>query len=144
MDTLKDCSKCGLKTEAVLELTPHLTHYAKLVCGRCGNHHQWISKPDSDTTKYRRPRQHKDLVDKYSRGFCELCLKSGAELQTGVTMEAHHVVGFSNGGSSDRGNVWIVCTACHRQIHWARRYHGRNAPVHETETDLVSETKSSP
>jgi 5-methylcytosine-specific restriction endonuclease McrA len=129
MDTLQYCSQCGLKTEAVLEETPHLTHYGKLVCGTCGRFHRWVGKPDSDSSKYRRPKQHRDLVDKYSRGFCELCLKSESELQPGVTIESHHVVEFSDGGSHERDNVWILCTACHRQVHWARRYYGRSTPV---------------
>ncbi len=126
MEDLKWCDRCGLNTEAVLEVLETGTHYAKLVCGECGKYHKFVAKPEADSTKYRRPKQHRELVTKYGRGYCELCLLGADDFDKGVTLEAHHLIEFQNGGSEERDNIWIVCTMCHRLIHWTRRYVGRN------------------
>jgi 5-methylcytosine-specific restriction endonuclease McrA len=97
-------------------------HYARLDCAKCGRFKKWITKPDSDPTKYRRPQLHQDLAGKYGRGFCELCLCQKDDLPKGRTLEAQHVIEFKDGGGSERENIWIVCTGCQRLIHWVRTY----------------------
>lgn len=117
------CSRCGDGGPHLTELRTTGVHYANGWCRKCNNHF-FPPKPDSDPTKYKRPKPHTDLVTKFSRGFCELCLRKQAQLPKGQTLEAQHVIEFSDGGEPNRENIWIVCTACHRHIHWTRTYHG--------------------
>lgn len=117
-----DC-RCGRK-RLRLERTPDLPHYGKAVCGHCGLFIGWVGKPDSDPTKYKRPQEHRKLVKKFSRGFCEMCLRREGELTGGNVLHAHHVIPYSDDGEATRENVWIVCTHCHRIVELQRTYVG--------------------
>lgn len=99
-------------------------HWGKGVCPQCDRYLCWVPKPNDDATKYRRPASHKELADKYSQGFCELCMRDEKDLPAPQVLEGHHVVEFDDGGSNERSNVWVVCTACHRLIHHQRTYLG--------------------
>jgi hypothetical protein len=116
------CKACGAETPQVVTLRPAGVHYADSRCAVCGLHCGFLSKPDDEPTKYKRPAAHRELVAKFSRGFCELCLTPEAALPKGQTLEAQHVVEFADGGAPLRENVWIICTGCHRLIHWRRTY----------------------
>ena len=120
------CKHCGCD-EFVAELTPEMTHYARRICTNCQTQNDWFSHPDKDDKN--RPSKHKNLVKKYSKGFCEMCLITSDDLEDNRTLEGHHVKPYKNGGSSDRENVWIVCTSCHSLIHWKRTYHGTNERI---------------
>lgn len=114
------CKTCGARWEPTVELTPDTPHYGKALCGNCNAFLRWVPKPDRD--KRKREAAHTELVKKYSRGYCELCLILASDLPVNETLEAHHVEEYQDGGASDRENVWIVCTACHKLIHWRRTY----------------------
>jgi hypothetical protein len=118
------CKRCGAALEFVK--TPELPHYGKMVCvnSECGRCAYWVPKPDQD--KARRPAAHRDLVKAFSRGYCELCLTREDQLRGGRVLEAHHVVEFTDGGSNERDNILIVCTGCHRLVHWLRTYNVTN------------------
>jgi hypothetical protein len=105
-------------------LTPDSTHYAKLLCGKCDRFLGWLPKPDGEPTKYKREAEHKDLVRKFSKGYCELCLLKEGDLRSRQTLVAHHVVAYKNGGKAIRENIWILCSACHALVEYQRRYHG--------------------
>lgn len=100
-------------------------HWAKEQCSVCGKHLKWLPKPDSDASKYRRPGTHRELVKKFSPGYCEMCLTPAADIRSPATLEAHHIDRFKNGGSNERSNIWILCTACHHFVELIRRWHGR-------------------
>lgn len=136
---MSKCQRCGSMGPHDVVVMTKGVHYAKLVCRECGGHAGWQPKPDSDPTKYRRPKQHTNLVRKYSRGFCEMCLTKEAELPRGQTMEAQHVVEFQDGGEPSRENIWIVCTGCHRLIHWLRTYRSLVEQVSEDLTKWKDE-----
>jgi len=51
-----------------------------------------------------------------------MCLIKEVDLPPRETLEGHHVVEYANGGTDDADNVWVVCTACHKLIHWRRTY----------------------
>jgi 5-methylcytosine-specific restriction endonuclease McrA len=125
------CTKCGCE-ERKEELTPNLVHYGKLVCAGCGKMLTWIPKPDVE--KSRRPANHNSLVKKYSRGFCELCLRGLEELPARQTLEGHHVLEYDDGGDSTRENVQILCTACHKHVHHVRTWFFPNS-VNEEERE---------
>jgi len=127
----EECRACGHEGPHVVTETPNLTHWARLDCGSCKRWIRWLPKPDSDPTKYRRPAEHRNLVEKYGRGFCELCLRKESELEGRNVLTAHHVQEFKDGGEPSRENVWIVCIACSRLIHWVRTYHGEIQAIGE-------------
>lgn len=119
----QDCRLCGyLNGKPSLVRTPNQPHYGKLVCPQCGAYWRWAPKPDSDSSKYRRPAEHRELVAKFSDGYCEMCLTGADNLPGRQTLHAHHVVPYEVGGGSNRENIWIVCTRCHRQIELIRTY----------------------
>lgn len=125
--TERACGSChfgGPHSQVVME---NGVHYAKVSCGKCGLFMGWLPKPDSDPTKYKRQNQHRDLVAAYGRGFCEMCLRRQESLPKGQTLEAQHVMEHQDGGSPERENIWILCTPCHRMVHWLRYYHGGDA-----------------
>lgn len=121
-----DCKHCNTEnTRGLLEffdMSNGWPHYSRQTCYKCGKG-DWKNKPDSDPSKYKRPAAHRELVKKYSPGYCEMCLKPEAK----VTLHAHHVIEFKPGGSADRSNIWILCTACHAYVGHVRRYF--NDPV---------------
>jgi len=103
---------------------PFGQHWGKVNCLFCGRQLRWLPKPQDDPSKYKRPASHAYLVRKYSRGFCELCLRREDELPPRTELTGHHVIEYRAGGEPTRENVWVVCRACERLIHWARTYHG--------------------
>ena len=117
------CRQCGFEGEAKEVLRPDGVHYSNLLCPVCDTHTGGFGKkPDSDPTKYKRPKAHTELVKKFSRGICEMCLAKKDDLPKGQTLEAHHVIEYQDGGEATRENTWIVCTGCHRLINWRRKY----------------------
>lgn len=117
------CKRCGGRLEIMIrEKQPP---YAQLTCDGCG-YVDWVQKPDSDSSKYRRPKAHRNLVHKFSNGFCEMCLCPESELPKGRLLEAHHVQEYQNGGEASRENIWILCTGCHSLVNWVRTYRGES------------------
>lgn len=130
----EQCKSCGSNGPHPITVTTTGTHYARVDCVECRRWIRWLGKPDSDPTKYRRPKQHRDMVEKYSRGYCEMCLRKQLDLPKGETLHAHHVHEYQDGGEPTRENTWIVCTACHSLINWRRTYEGH---VYELATKLT-------
>lgn len=111
------CPKCG--GEVIATLTPELIHHAGGRCQSC-QRHVWIKKPDDDPTKYKRPAASTNLAQK---DYCEMCLRRKCDLPENTTLHGHHVIEVQEGGVDSVENLWTVCTACHRLIHWTRTYH---------------------
>ena len=97
-------------------------HGTDVRCIECGRHLGFGGKPDSEKTAAKRPANQRDLVAKFSRGFCEMCGVGADELPSLEKLEAHHVARYAAGGEPTRENIWIVCTPCHRLIEWRRTY----------------------
>ena len=98
-------------------------HYARIECGSCDRFIKWEGKPDSEKKNASRKNQAK-LLNRFGRGFCELCLRPGDSLPLPQVLEAHHIIPVEDGGGDERENIQIVCTACHRLIHHQRTYLG--------------------
>jgi 5-methylcytosine-specific restriction endonuclease McrA len=114
-----NCKKCGEAREVTL--VKRKVHWGFYHCYECyGSTKLWAPKPDSDKTKYKRSKAHRDLVKLHSAGFCELCLLKESQLPAKTVLHAHHVIPYENGGSSDRSNLWIVCDRCHALVDWVR------------------------
>lgn len=120
----RPCPRCD-STETRVILGPHPGgHYSKILCADCNAFKYWGKKPDSEKPKSPRAEVSKTLVQQYSRGFCEICLRPSVELPLPETLEGHHVIPVTEQGTDDRENIQIVCTACHRWIHHQRTYLG--------------------
>lgn len=120
----KDCS-CGFKGRCEFE-PAKAPAYAQMRCYNCGKHHGYIPKPEN--LKLKRPAAHKDLVRKSGVEHCQMCLRHQSQLVHPDHLQGHHVEEYCKGGSADSENVWIVCTACHSLINWARTYINRKQP----------------
>lgn len=123
----KPCRFAACSGECELRPCESGPHFAYWECTVCHRHNGWQAKPDGDKAK--RPASHSDLVRKFGRGFCELCLRTRDELRSADTFEAHHVIEYSDQHHESDGtqeNIWILCTACHRLVNWIRTYFGSN------------------
>jgi len=92
-------------------------HYAAEVCADCGRWFRWVPRPGAPA---RRPAAHGNLLARYGRGYCEMCLRSVDQLGPRGGLVAHHVRQYARGGGPQRENVWILCTSCHLAVHWLR------------------------
>lgn len=122
------CPHCKIETRG--ELAPHHFHYGIFRCYKCGKTH-FPPKPETDPTKYKREKSHTDLVKKFSKGFCEMCLRDEATIKkrTSEGLDAHHVIPYQYGGEPTRENIWILCTCCHKQIEHYRRYYNDGVSI---------------
>ena len=115
------CGSCNSKRQFRI-LGPHKGgHYARINCADCGGFIKWEADPSKK--KISRKGQAK-LVDKFSQGYCESCLRLSDELPSPQTIEAHHIIPVEAGGGNNKDNIQIVCTPCHRLIHHQRTYLG--------------------
>jgi 5-methylcytosine-specific restriction endonuclease McrA len=106
---------CNHEITHELPKGPHIGLY----CSTCGKFLKW--QPQNND---KRKSSHKDLVNKYSGGYCECCLRSKDSLPIPQTLEAHHVKPYQHEGDSTRENIWILCTQCHKLIEHLRTYLG--------------------
>lgn len=111
----RNCYSTGPHIETVMTTGKH---YAKLTCA-CGTFIRWMPKPNPD--RVTRPAKHRDLVQKFSEGICQICHMEEKYLFRGESLEAHHIKEFIDGGESTRENILIVCTTCHEGIHRRRK-----------------------
>lgn len=114
------CRFCGTPGPHFVKVMTEGKHYARVTCAECSAFIGWLPKPDNE--KARRPATHRDLVAKFGRGYCEMCLTPESKLPKGESLEGHHVDEYQNGGEASRENTWILCTACHSLVNWRRTY----------------------
>lgn len=143
LETTRDCPHCHDPGPHPMTLRPTGVHYADVRCCKCGKHF-FQGKPDDDVTKYKRPKAHADLVNKFSRGYCELCGFEQVNLPRGETLTAHHVARFAEGGPATRENTWIVCSACHSLIEHQRTYRGKLHRVVAADLEAIREAMQQP
>lgn len=115
-------------------------HYAKIECLDCQRFLKWEGKPENKPNK--RKNQAK-LLDRYSKGFCEICLRPVEHIPFPQVLEAHHIIQVEDGGGDERENIQIVCTPCHKWIHHQRTYYGHYVnstfPAPEDGRDYLNE-----
>jgi 5-methylcytosine-specific restriction endonuclease McrA len=114
------CPHCG-SVELLTEVMSQGVHYAKLSCNSCRRFIEWLPKPENKN-KIRREKSNTELVAEHGRGYCELCGILQKRIPKGEALEAHHVIEYQQGGDRERENIWIICTRCHKLIHWERTY----------------------
>jgi hypothetical protein len=85
------------------------------------NKYTWQPKIDN---KYKRQSKHTDLVNKKDLDYCQWCLRNKTEIPPPGTLEAHHILEYSEGGTNELDNILILCSSCHKQCHHDRTYFG--------------------
>ena len=112
---------CGCGSSEKIETPRQDMHYSDIRCRSCGFHFGFGTDPE------KKPKSRKgqaDLVKKYSKGFCEICLRTKQDLPLPEVLEAHHIIEVARGGDDEAENIQICCTPCHRWIHHQRTYLG--------------------
>lgn len=137
------CPKCGKRIEPEFQMGPFGPHWAKCTCKACRS--VWF--PPKPGKRKNRESRHTELVRRFGRGFCELCGILQARLPAGEAFEGHHVDEYHLDGEPTRENTWILCTACHRLVHWRRIYLKHLLPdgvanVHREERTTADENAS--
>ncbi len=120
MNENEPCQFCGHRGPHELRPNDTLPGRFLVYCAGCKKNMGWKSLPENERAK--RPPAHRDLVRKYGRGFCELCLRMEAELPERHRLIGHHVIEYQDEGPPLRENVWIVCAGCSALIHLIRTY----------------------
>jgi 5-methylcytosine-specific restriction endonuclease McrA len=109
--------------------------YSKITCADCGRYIKWGVDPKKPLKK-RRSSGQKDLLESFSNGFCELCLRTETLIPRQQQLEAHHIIPVEMGGGNDKANIQIVCTQCHKLIHHIRTYLGHYGKASVSELNL--------
>ena len=124
----RTCPMCSDQVaEVVMEVIPYHgekgPHYGFYKCPNCGHElrNVYAPKPQSDPTKYRRPKSTTSLA---RTTYCELCLRHKRVLPSMQTLEGHHVIPCKYDGANTIDNIWTLCTGCHRLVEYMRKYHG--------------------
>ena len=110
------CRKCQ-SSNIDLEYREDRQQYSSR-CKDCGQF-TWQPKEDSKG----RESKHLDIVKKIGIDYCEWCLRKRKEIPPPGTLEAHHIIEYKDGGTSEDYNILILCTACHKQCHHDRTYY---------------------
>ncbi len=117
------CRQCGYqgKPKATGKVDP--VHGYALSCPSCLKWWGWggLSKELKDGNG-----QRKDVsiwsAKRLGVDLCQCCLRPQEFLGDGGRLEVHHVKPVADGGTDDLANIWVVCTACHKEIHHRRTY----------------------
>jgi 5-methylcytosine-specific restriction endonuclease McrA len=114
------CNTCGKDMPFVVKVLPEKSiHYAECRCIDCGNHLGFVKKPQNEN---KRGRSSKYKPADLGKNYCQMCLRHEARLGNRETLEIHHIQEIQQGGKDLPENVWVLCTPCHRYVHYQRRY----------------------
>ena len=112
------CARCGVEAPTRAVKIDHGPHYAKEVCAECGSFIAWLKKPKNNG---KRPA-NKHAPESLGIDQCQLCGREWLMLGDREVLEVHHVVAIQDGGEDTPGNIWVLCTDCHRTVHHRRTY----------------------
>lgn len=120
--TSKHCKNCG-EVEPVTHGEINDVHGCKLRCPYCGLFVGWggmtkaVINDNGD-----RQRSSNWTAKRLNYDYCQMCLRKKKYLGKGERLEVHHVIAIEENGADDPVNIWILCTACHRLVHFQRTY----------------------
>ena len=112
------CKYCNDATSHTVYTMEKGPHYAKLVCDECGGMTRWMKKPKNENKRPKNKYTPSDL----ERNSCIICMREKDELINSEILEVHHIIEIANGGPDTPDNIDVVCTPCHRMIHYQRKY----------------------
>lgn len=111
------CDKCKSNAFVVFTETPNLTHYGRWDCKQCDRWIKFQPKPINEIV-----RRETTKVNNLDRSYCQLCGRKKDMLGTRETIVPHHLIPLEEGGKDARENLLMICSPCHMQVHWLRRY----------------------
>lgn len=123
MNISERCDNCD--SQLIMELTPELIHYGRIICKKCGKWYRWVTNPDKEkvrtkTSKYK--IRHIIEYRKITKAYCFFCLRTQKQLGEKETLTIDHIEELGKGGEDKIWNLQILCTACHKLKNWARLY----------------------
>lgn len=121
------CQYDEAKTPHAIYIQEKGPHYAKVICRVCGHWH-WMKKPKNEG---KRPPNKYTPAD-LGINYCQICLRSRNDLIKTETLEVHHIIEVGKDGEDVPENCWVVCTPCHRIIHYNRTYLRRASNEYDT------------
>lgn len=133
---LTHCDKCG--SANIEETTFNETHGHRYSCQDC-RYVCWGGKLKNKEKNGKRPPcpTPADLGVEH----CEVCGRNKEILGYSETLEVHHK--DIDPTNNKRLNLWVLCTACHRLVHYQRTYRGDHH-IAKWGDSLRSETDGNP
>lgn len=119
---VRRCHHCEHEGKPVSANKFNEVHGYAFQCEKCGKFLTWGGKNKAIVVDGERQRSTQWTAKRLNVEFCQMCLRNQNTLGTRETLEAHHVVPIETGGPDSPENIWIVCTPCHKQIHFMRIY----------------------
>lgn len=117
----RKCHHCEHQGKPMRGRFNELHGYA-FVCEQCERFLAWGGKNKAIMAEDKRQRSSQWTAHRLRIRSCQMCLREQDELGTREQLEVHHVQPVSQGGADQPDNLWVVCTACHRLIHWQQTY----------------------
>ena len=116
------------KRERLCQFTPRpdTQHHGSIRCPEHG--FRWIPKPGEEKKPKR--KVNSDLINDLPadrRDFCWSCLRAREllkALRPSVSLQVHHVIAVTDGGTDETANLQLLCAECHAEVH--RRREGFN------------------
>ena len=96
----------------------------KATCPNCGRYIKWVSKSIFEGAKKANGKRRKSAwsAKQLEKDHCEICGRNRENLGLNEKLESHHKLPIEHGGTDTEDNILIVCTPCHRMVHFLRRY----------------------
>ncbi len=110
------CPRCGAEDCFEEILTPESVHYSKTICRMCERWIQWNKNPSK--AEYRSETTKCAVI----YDFCKICGRTQEKLGWKETLTAHHVIPLEEDGEDIIENIIVLCSACHKLVHWVRLY----------------------
>ena len=116
------CKQCDKKVEPVSNGDVNPTHGYKLFCPECNTFIGWGGKAHPvKNGNGERERSSQWSAKRLGFNYCQTCLRKKEHLGIG-RLEVHHVTPIEDDGKDLPGNIQILCTSCHREVHHRRTY----------------------
>lgn len=124
---IKFCKDCKEKTPHIIIPLDTGPHYGELRCEICDKFWGFEPKPINNG---KRPR-NKHTPQSLEIDNCQLCLRARCDLINTETLESHHIIEIQDSGPDTPENVWVLCTPCHRMVHYLRTYLRRSSGAYK-------------
>lgn len=116
---MDQCRYCDEFIEPVIRQRPDTPHGGgEKLCPVCGRHLAWIPKEKNLNKRPKNKYTPNDLKIEY----CQMCLRTQEMLGVNETLEVHHVIEIKDDGDDEPENIFVLCTACHKDVHHKRIY----------------------
>jgi 5-methylcytosine-specific restriction endonuclease McrA len=118
----RTCHHCGHEGKPMMSGKLNEIHGYAFSCAECGRFIAWGGKKKQIVAEGQRQFSTQWSPSRLGISFCQMCLRPDANLGTAESLQSHHILPVKDGGADEPGNLWVVCTSCHRLIHHQRVY----------------------